>query len=121
MKNLKTFIISKFQIQSLRNLLIANGETAEAEKFSGADLALRWKCCNLDAIGSKNQKESFQKQYPYFIGYDLQSQVAPAKETAPTEPAPTGTSPEATEMSAPTIEPAPTKKGKNKRSETTEA
>jgi hypothetical protein len=110
MKNLKTFVISKFQIQALRNLMIANGETAEAEKFSGSDLALRWKACNLDAIGSKHQKESFIKQYPYFIGYDLLAQVAPAKETTPTEPATTGTSPEATEMYAP--ETVPTKKGK---------
>jgi hypothetical protein len=119
MKNLKTFIISKFQIQALRNLMIANGETAEAEKFSGADLALRWKSINLENVGSKNQKESFQKQYPYFIGYDLQSQVAPAKETSPAEPATTEPSPEATVMSAP--ETATPKKGKNKRPETTEA
>jgi hypothetical protein len=112
MKNLKTFIISKFQIQSLRNLLIANGETAEAEKLAGSDLALRWKCINMPDMFPRGKVEAFTKQYPYFIGYDLQAQVAPAKETSPAEPAPTGTPAEATEMSAPTIEPAPTKKGK---------
>jgi hypothetical protein len=108
MKNLKTFVISKFQIAALRNEMIANGIPAEeVEKMSGADLALRWKSINLENIGSKTQKDAFAKQYPFLAGYDLIAQVAPAKEATTEIPAEA-----VAEMTTP--EPAPTK-SKNKK------
>ena len=115
-KNLKTFVISKTQIATLRAMLVANNEAAEADKLSGSDLALRWKAINLPEIGSKTQKEAFTKQYPYFVGFDLQS-IKP-------EPKPQNTTEAgsaeiaagesgATEMTA--TETTPKAKGKNKK------
>ncbi len=105
-KIVKTFVISKHQVNCLRELARQNGNP-DSETIKGSELAHSWKAINMPEHFSKAKNEQSLKDFPYFAGYPLQDQVAPAKE--PTEvPAPEATS----EMSAPSE-----KKGKKTKTE----